>query len=173
MKAAGVATLILTNAAGGIDLDHEAGDLMLITDHINMMGFNPLTGPNEEDFGQRFPDMTWTYTPELINLAKACARDLGIAIREGIYVGGSGPSYETPAEIRMLRKLGANATGMSTVPEAIVASHCRMKILGISCITNLASGILDAPLTEEEVIEVARMSGDKFTRLLTEIIGRM
>jgi purine-nucleoside phosphorylase len=173
MKALGIGSLILTNACGGLNPDFDPGDLMLITDHINFMGTNPLIGPNEDAFGARFPDMTRAYSRELAGLAKAAAKDMSITLHEGVYLGCSGPSYETPAEIRMFRQLGASAVGMSTVPEAIVASHCRLNLLAISCVTNLAAGILDVPLTGEEVIEMANQAGRKFTGLLTEIVGRM
>ena len=173
MSALGIGTLVLTNASGGLNPDFSAGDLMLITDHINFMGVNPLHGPNEDEFGVRFPDMSRVYCRELGELAKAAAKDLGVTLREGVYVGFSGPSFETPAEIKMFQILGASAVGMSTVPEAIVASHCRMRVLGISCVANLASGILDVPLTGEEVIEVCNQAGREFARLLKEIIGRM
>lgn len=173
MKALGIKTLILTNASGGLDLGFAPGDFMLITDHINYMGVNPLIGPNEDEFGVRFPDMSRVYSRELGEIAKTAAKDLGITLRQGVYVGFTGPSYETPAEIKMFQILGAGAVGMSTVPEAIVASHCRMEVLGISCISNLASGILDVPLTGEEVIEVCDRAGDEFTRLITGVISRM
>ncbi len=173
MKALGIGTLILTNSCGGLNPDFDPGDLMVITDHINYMGANPLIGPNEDAFGTRFPDMTRAYSRDLVALAKATAKGMGITLHEGIYLGYSGPSFETPAEIRMFKQLGASVVGMSTVPEAIVASHCRMNLLAISCVTNLAAGILDVPLTGEEVIEVANQAGKKFTGLLAEIVGRM
>ena len=173
MKALGIGTLILTNSSGGLNPAFKPGDLMLITDHINYMGVNPLIGPNEDAFGARFPDMSRVYSRELAEIARAAAKHLGVTLDEGVYVAFTGPSYETPAEIRMFQHLGAGAVGMSTVPEAIVASHCCMTVLGISCITNLASGILDVPLTGEEVIEVANEAGKRFTELVAEIIGRM
>jgi len=173
MKALGVETLILTNASGGIDPDFQAGDLMLITDHINNMGMNPLIGPNQDEFGDRFPDMSVVYDQELRALAKSVAEEQGFTLREGVYVAFTGPSFETPAEIRMFQMLGASAVGMSTVPEAIVAGHCGMKVLAVSCVTNLASGILDQPLTGEEVIEAANQAGSKFSALLTGIVGRL
>ena len=173
MKALGMETLILTNASGGLLAQYAPGDLMLITDHINFMGVNPLAGPNEEDFGVRFPDMTQVYTRELAEIARAAAKDLAVTLREGVYLACSGPSFETPAEIRMFQSFGAAAVGMSTVPEAIVASHCRMRVLAISCVTNAAAGIRDVPLSGEEVIEAANQAGRKFTGLLKEIIGRM
>jgi len=173
MKAMGVGTLILTNACGGLDPSFHPGDLLVISDHINYMGANPLIGPNEDDFGPRFPDMTRVYTPELRALAKACAKDQGVDLHEGVYVSYSGPNYETPAEIRMFQKMGASVVGMSTVPEAIVSNHSGLRTLALSCITNLASGILDVPLTGEEVIEVADLASKKFMRLLEEIIKRI
>jgi len=173
MKKLGIQTLILTNSCGGLNPEFAPGDLMVITDHINFMGQNPLIGPNEGQFGARFPDMTRAYSRDLITLAKQTAADNGILLREGVYVGYSGPSFETPAEIRLYQQFGGSAVGMSTVPEAIVASHCKMKLLALSCITNLAAGILDVPLTGEEVIEVAGKAAEKFTRLITEIIKRL
>lgn len=173
MKTLGIATLILTNSCGGLNPEFDPGDLMVITDHINYMGTNPLIGSNEDAFGTRFPDMTRTYSRELIALAKAVAENRNLTLHEGVYLGYSGPSFETPAEIRMFKQLGASVVGMSTVPEAIVASHCRMNLLAISCVTNLAAGILDVPLTGEEVIEVANQAGKKFTGLLAEIVGRI
>lgn len=173
MKALGIDTLILTNSSGGLNPDFQAGELMLITDHINNMGVNPLIGPNEDSFGTRFPDMTMAYSKELKQIARDAAIAEGVDLKEGVYVAFTGPSYETPAEIRMWQKLGASAVGMSTVPEAIVASHSRLKLLALSCVTNLAAGILDVPLTGEEVIEVANQTGKKFTGLLTEIVARI
>ncbi|MDR3191907.1 MAG: purine-nucleoside phosphorylase [Treponema sp.] len=170
MAAMGIRTLILTNAAGGLDFSFAPGDLMLVTDHINFTGSNPLIGPNAEDFGPRFPDMSKTYTPELAETAKQAAAVLGIPLREGVYLGCGGPSFETPAEIRLFRSFGASAVGMSTVPEAIAARHCGMKILALSCITNMAAGILDKPVTAEDVTETAGRVGDRFARLVTEII---
>jgi purine-nucleoside phosphorylase len=173
MNRLGIGTLILTNASGGLNPESSPGDLFLITDHINFFGTNPLIGPNEGEFGPRFPDMSKTYTPELAEIARRTARDLGIVLREGVYLGCSGPSFETPAEIRLFRSFGAGAVGMSTVPEAIAARHSGMKLLGISCITNLAAGISDQPLSAEEVITAADMAGEQFARLLTEIIRRL
>ena len=168
----GVRTLIVTNAAGGINPEFRPGDLMIIRDHLNFMGFNPLRGRLAESFGPRFPDMSYAYHPELRDLARAAAGDLGIAVREGVYLGVSGPSYETPAEIRMFRGWGADAVGMSTVPEVIAANQMGMRVLGISCITNMAAGILDQPLTHREVLDTTERVKDQFTRLLDEIISR-
>jgi len=173
MRALGIEKLILTNSCGGLDPNFTPGDLMLITDHINFMGDNPLIGPNEERFGTRFPDMTRVYTRALQQLARDAAKSLGVDLREGVYISYSGPSFETPAEIRMFQKLGGSAVGMSTVPEAIVAAHGGMQVLAISCVTNLAAGILDVPLSGEEVMEVAAGAGKSFVGLLREIVGRM
>lgn len=166
----GVKTLILTNACGGVNRNFNPADLMIITDHINLMGENPLIGPNDDKIGPRFPDMTDLYTPELIDIAENSAKKLGTHIRKGIYMYFTGPSYETAAEVRMAGILGADAVGMSTVPEAIVARHRGLKILGISTITNMSTGILDAPLDHEEVVEVGKLVAGKFTELLKEII---
>ena len=155
IKALGTPKLILTNSCGGLNPNFKPGDFMLITDHINFMGANPLTGPNEDWLGCRFPDMTKAYNQELAGKARACAKTLSIDLKEGVYVGYGGPSFETPAEIRMFQMLGGSAVGMSTVPEVIAASHCGLEVLALSCITNLAAGILDQPLSGEEVIETA------------------
>jgi purine-nucleoside phosphorylase len=170
MAALGIKTLILTNASGGLKKEIDPGDILLISDHINFMGTNPLIGPNADDFGPRFNDMTNTYTPYLQELARKSAAKLGITLREGIYVGFTGPSYETPAEVCMAQAFGGSAVGMSTVPEAIVARHCGLDVLGLSCVTNPAAGILDKPIDENEVIEAANAAGEKFIRLLVEII---
>ena len=166
MRKMGVETLILTNAAGGINLDFSAGTLMLITDHINYSGVNPLIGPNLDDFGLRFPDASDIYTKELRNKLKETALHTGIELSEGVYIMYSGPNYETPAEIRFFREIGADAAGMSTVPEALVAAHCRMKVIGISCITNMAAGVLDKKLDHQEVLEIANKIKPQFTKLL-------
>ena len=170
MKLLGIQTLILTNAAGGVDLSYTPGDLMLLSDHINFMGQNPLTGPNDERFGPRFHDLGSIYNPELRKLAHQAAGELGFSLHEGVYLGYMGPSYETPAEIRAFRLLGANAVGMSTVPEAIAANHCDMDILAISCITNMAAGILPEKLDENHVIEVANKVGARFQALVRRIL---
>lgn len=173
MKALGVHTLIVTNAAGGIKASYQPGDLMLIQDHINFMSRNPLIGPHDNKLGVRFPDMSNAYTTELRDITKQVAVEQGIALQEGVYIGVLGPSYETPAEIRMMRILGADAVGMSTVPEVIVARHAGLKVLGISCISNMASGILDQPLSHHEVMETAERVKDKFIRLVKGIIPRV
>lgn len=170
MKKLGVKTLILTNAAGAVNESFKPADLMIITDHINYMGSNPLIGPNDDSLGERFPDMTEVYKKYLIELAEKCAKNLGIDIQKGVYWANSGPSYETPAEINMIRTLGADAVGMSTVPEAIVANYCGLNILGISCITNSASSITGEKLSHEEVIDNANKAKSKFKSLIKEIL---
>jgi purine-nucleoside phosphorylase len=169
-KLLGIDTLILTNAAGGIDVQLSQGALMVISNHLNLMGVNPLVGPNDERLGPRFPDMSEVYSRELQELAVGCARDINVNVRRGVYAALSGPSYETPAEIHMLRSLGADAVGMSTVPEAIVARHMSMKVLGLSCITNMAAGITEAPINHEEVMETGERVRITFTQLLRSII---
>jgi len=174
MKLLGVKTLIVTNAAGGVNLTFQPGTLMILTDCINFSGKNPLTGPNIPEFGPRFPDMTRTYDRDLIALCEQQAEKLGLSnVRKGVYMWFNGPCYETPAEIRMARVCGADAVGMSTVPECIVARHCGMRILGVSCITNMAAGILDQLLSEEEVIEVAGRTKNAFRALLDATIEAM
>ncbi len=173
LKLLGVKTLILTNAAGGINLSYKPGELMMISDHINFTGENPLIGANDERFGVRFPDMTSTYTPALRQLAAECAEELGDDLKEGVYAYMTGPSYESPAEIRALRTLGADAVGMSTVPEAIAARHAGMDILAISCITNMAAGVTGETLTEEEVIAVADRTKKRFARLVFNVIDKL
>lgn len=170
MKKLGVETLIVTNAAGGVNKEFKPADLMIINDHLNLMGINPLMGKNHDDFGPRFSDMSYGYNNDYIKLAEIKAEELGINIQKGVYAGMTGPSYETPAEIRMLRTLGADAVGMSTVPEVITANHCGIKVLGISCITNMAAGILDQPLDHNEVIEVTNIARERFIKLVTNII---
>ncbi|KHD85821.1 purine-nucleoside phosphorylase [Heyndrickxia ginsengihumi] len=173
MKELGVEVLIVTNAAGGVNVTFNAGDLMIISDHINFMGSNPLMGPNDANLGVRFPDMTNAYDTELQALARSIADQLNINIQQGVYVGFTGPSYETPAEIRMVRTLGGDAVGMSTVPEVIVARHAGLKVLGISCISNMAAGILDTPLNHEEVIEVTNRIRDDFSTYVKEIVKQL
>jgi purine-nucleoside phosphorylase len=169
----GVKAVILTNAAGGINLAFKPGTLMLIDDHINLMGSNPLIGPNDERFGPRFPDMTHVYSQRLRDVAGEAAKARGLAIAHGIYVALHGPSYETPAEIRYLRTIGADAVGMSTVPEAIAARQMGLEVLGISCITNPAAGVLPKPLVHDEVMEVARRVRAEFASLLEGTIERI
>ena len=170
MKALGVETLILTNAAGGVNPAFNPSDLMIITDHINHMNVNPLMGANDDSMGERFPDMSEIYTPSLVEIAKKTAEKLSIDVQEGVYIAFSGPSYETPAEIRMARTLGADAVGMSTVPEAIVASWATMKVLGISCICNSAAGVSNVRLSHEDVIRAANIAKDRFKTLVKEVI---
>ena len=170
MKQLGVTSLIVTNAAGGINTSFQVGDLMLIEDHINFMGTNPLIGPNDASLGPRFCYETYTYTPPLLQAAQEAAQSLGLTLQKGVYLGCTGPSYETPAEIRAFRTLGADAVGMSTVPEVIAASHCGLQVLAFSLITNMAAGILDQPLTEEEVIEIGNRRGSDLQRLITRIV---
>lgn len=172
MKALGVHTLLVTNAAGGINTGYEPGDLMLIQDHINFTSRNPLIGPNDNQLGVRFPDMSEAYSKRLRQLARQTAEEQGVAVREGVYIGLLGPTYETPAEIRMLRILGADAVGMSTVPEVIVARHAGIEVLGISCISNMAAGILDQPLSHNEVMETTERVKEKFLKLVTAIIPK-
>lgn len=173
MKALGVEQLIVTNAAGGVNETFQPGDLMIISDHINNMGTNPLIGPNDSALGVRFPDMTEAYSKRLRQLAKDVASCLGIRVQEGVYVANTGPSYETPAEIRMIRVLGGDAVGMSTVPEVIVARHANMEVLGISCISNMAAGILDQPLTHDEVMETTEKVKVDFLRFVKAIVREM
>lgn len=173
MQKIGVKTLIVTNAAGGVNLGYHPGELMVIGDMFSMTAQNPLIGPNLDAFGPRFPDMSCAFDKELRALAHECANEQGFALREGVYAQMTGPTYETPAEIRMLRTLGADAVGMSTVPEVIVARHGGMRVLGISCITNMAAGILDQPLDHAEVTETANRVKGQFRNLLDRIIEKM
>ena len=172
-KLLGIQTLLLTNAAGGIDVRLSQGALMVISDHLNLMGVNPLRGPNDERFGPRFPDMTEVYSRVLQELVVDAAKEIGVIVRRGIYAALSGPSYETPAEIHMLRSFEADAVGMSTVPEAIVARHMGMNVLGISCITNMAAGISEQPINHEEVIETGEQVRDTLTQLLRRVISKI
>jgi len=170
LRLLGVQTLLVTNAAGGINTGYAVGDIMVIADHINLMGGNPLAGLHEPAFGERFFDMGTAYTPALRARTHACAARLGMSLREGVYVAVTGPSYETPAEIRAFRTLGADAVGMSTVPEVIAARHCGMDILGLSLITNMAAGVTDAVLSGEEVIAIGRAKTREMEALVTEIV---
>jgi purine-nucleoside phosphorylase len=171
MKGLGVETIVVTNACGGMNANFEPGDLMIITDHLNMTGANPLIGPNESELGPRFPDMSRAYTPELVALAKKTAEAIGVPVQQGVYAGITGPTYMTPAELIMLRNLGGDAVGMSTVPEVIVASHMNMKVLGISCVTDMAIGEELEPLTHEQVVEVANRTKPKFIKLVKEFVA--
>ena len=168
----GIQTLVVTNAAGGIHPAFKPGDLMVITDHLNLSGWNPLTGPNEERFGPRFPDMSHAYAPELVQLLLACGKETKTALQSGVYAILSGPSYETPAEIRMLGRLGADAVGMSTVPEVIAAAHMGVKVAGVSCITNLAAGLGTEPLNHQEVSDTAHRVEAVFGALLAKFLPR-
>ncbi len=170
MKLLGAEILFLTNAAGGVNTDFRPGDLMMITDHIACFAPNPLLGPNVEELGKRFPDMSNVYDDDLQEIIREKAKEFNIHIQEGVYTYLTGPSYESPADIRMLRVLGTDAVGMSTVPEAIAANHMGMKICGISCVTNMATGILKQPLNHEEVQETADKASGNFQKLVTEVV---
>ncbi len=169
----GVRTLVLTNAAGGVNTGFSKGALMVIDDHVNLTGHNPLVGDNDERFGPRFPDMTEVYSSRLRGIADSAGKAMGLLLPHGVYVALLGPSYETPAEIRYLRTIGADAVGMSTVPEAIVARHMNMDVLGVSCITNMAAGVLPQPLDHADVMETARRIRGQFIALLEGIIGQL
>ena len=173
MKALGVDTIVVTNADGVANVNFEPGDLMVIKDHINLSGSNPLIGKNDERFGPRFPDMSTAYKPKYVELVKECAKELNMKIQEGVYAFFSGPTYETPAEVRMAQILGADAVGMSTAPEVIVASHSSMDVIGISCITNMAAGILDQPLDHEEVIETTQKVKSEFLSLVKNVVNKI
>ena len=173
LKVLGISYLLQTNAAGGINKSFKAGDFMLITDHINLSGTNPLIGKNNSDFGPRFPDMSECYDPVLQQNARKAAQELGIDLKEGVYIWFMGPSYETPAEIRMARVLGADAVGMSTVPETILAVHAGLKVLAISVISNMAAGVTDAPLDENEVLVTANARRHIFAELMLRIISKI
>lgn len=166
MRALGISNLLVTNAAGGVNTSFKPGDLMLITDHIKLIADSPMRGPNNDKLGPRFFDMTNTYDKALMAIARQEASSLGMELQEGVYMFFAGPSYETPAEVRAARTFGSDAVGMSTVPEAIAASHMRMKVLGISCITNMAAGILDQPLNHEEVMETSEKVKESFASLI-------
>lgn len=169
----GVKNLVLTNAAGAVNTSFYPGDLMLITDHFSLFCDNPLFGKNDERFGPRFPSMSEAYSRELSEKAREAAKELSINLKEGVYCYTPGPTYETPAEIRAIRGFGCDACGMSTVPEAIVANHCGIKVMGISCITNMAAGITDKPLSHEEVMETSKMVEQKFGALMTALCSRL
>jgi purine-nucleoside phosphorylase len=169
----GIKAVVLTNAAGGINVALQRGGLVLISDHINLQGVNPLAGANEDDFGPRFPDMSEVYSGRLRQIARDNAAELGIPLAEGVYAAVLGPSYETPAEIRYLRTIGADLVGMSTVPEAIVANHMGMKVLAISCVTNMAAGILNQKIDHKEVLETGREVRETFVRLLKTVLPKL
>ena len=173
LRLLGCDTLIVTNAAGCVNMDWKAGDLMLITDQIKIFMESPLRGENLPEFGVRFPDASHLYTPELRQVARDCAKELDIDLKEGVYMYFPGPQYETPAEVRFARMAGADAVGMSTAPEVITAGHCGMRVLGFTLLSNMAAGILDQPLTEEEVLEAAEACKDKFSRLVLECLKKL
>lgn len=173
LRLLGCDTLFVTNAAGGVNWKFQAGDLMLITDHIKIFMESPLRGENLPAFGPRFPDASHLYTPALQEVARTAARDLGIPLREGVYMYFPGPQYETPAEVRFARVAGADAVGMSTAPEVIVAGHCGMQVLGFTLVSNLAAGILDQPLSEREVLDAAEAAREKFSGLIRACLRRM
>jgi len=173
MARMGIRSVLITNAAGGINRDYKQGCLVVLRDHINLQGANPLIGPNEDRFGVRFPDLTQVYWKPYQEAALAEGKRLGVEMAQGVYAGLSGPSYETPAEIRYLRAIGADLVGMSTVPEVIAAAHLGIRVLGISCVTNMAAGILDQPITTEEVIETGERVKTDFVALLRAVIPRM
>lgn len=169
----GMETLVVTNAAGAVNTAWTAGDIMLITDHIKLFGVSPLCGPNMEELGPRFPDMSHVYTPSLQEAAREAALSQGLDLQEGIYMFFPGPQYETPAEVKAARLLGADAVGMSTVPEAITAAHCGMRVLGFTLCTNMAAGVLEQPLSGDEVIAAGEAAGPKFTALVKECLKRL
>lgn len=169
----GVKALVLTNAAGGVNFVYHPGQLVLISDHINLMGANPLVGSNEDELGPRFPDMTEAYSKEYREIARKAGAELGLEMPSGVYAALLGPNYETPAEIRYLRTIGADLVGMSTVPETIVANHMGMKVLGISCVTNMAAGVLAKRLVHEEVLEVGAKVKDTLVQLLRTVVPRL
>jgi purine-nucleoside phosphorylase len=173
LRAIGVRSMVFTNAAGGINRELERGGLVLISDHINLQGINPLVGPNDDSCGPRFPDMSDAYSHEFRTIAKEVATELCIPIKEGVYAAMLGPSYETPAEIRMLRTMGADVVGMSTAPEVIVANHMGMRSLAISCVTNMAAGILPQKINHEEVLETGAMVRDTLLRYLKAVLPRL
>ena len=173
MRLLGAETMLITNAAGAVNTAFRAGDIMLITDHIKIFGVSPLCGPNLEEFGPRFPDMSHVYTPRLRDAARNAAAELSIPLREGVYMFFPGPQYETPAEVRAARILGADAVGMSTVPEAIVAAHCGMEVLGFTVCTNMAAGVLDRPLSSDEVIAAGAAAGPRFSALVKACLRRL
>lgn len=173
MKALGVEKLLVTNAAGGVNAELTPGDLMLLTDHINNTGQNPLIGPNDPNLGVRFPDMSTAYDHDLQQIARVAAKELDLDLKEGVYVWNTGPSYETPSEIKMLEGLGGDAVGMSTVPEVIVARHTGIACLGISCISNMAAGILDQPLSHQEVIDTTEKVRETFLNFVKKVLAEI
>ena len=173
LRLLGAETLVVTNAAGAVNTAFSAGDIMLITDHIKLFGHSPLRGPNLDAFGPRFPDMSHVYTPALQDIARQTAAELSVPLRQGVYMFFPGPQYETPAEVRAARILGADAVGMSTVPEAIVAAHCGMQVLGFTLCTNMAAGVLDQPLSSDEVLAAASEAGPHFSALVKGCLTRL
>lgn len=173
LRLLGAETLVVTNAAGAVNTAFSAGDIMLITDHIKLFGHSPLRGPNLDAFGPRFPDMSHVYTPALQDIARQTAAELSVPLRQGVYMFFPGPQYETPAEVRAARILGADAVGMSTVPEAIVAAHCGMQVLGFTLCTNMAAGVLDQPLSSDEVLAAASEAGPRFSALVKGCLTRL
>ena len=171
MRKMGVKKLVVTNAAGGINENFDVGDIMVITDHINFTGRNCLMGKNDDEFGCRFPDMSFAYAPKLREIAKKCAEEIGTKLQEGVYIGCTGPSYETPAEIRAFRVMGADTVGMSTVQEVIAANHCGMDVLGFSLVSNKAAGLSGERLTEEEVLTIGRQKSEEMQALIMKILG--
>lgn len=171
MRKMGVEKLIVTNAAGGINESFAVGDIMLITDHINFTGRNCLMGENDAEFGVRFPDMSFAYAPELREIALSCAKELNMNLQQGVYIGCTGPSYETPAEIRAFRVMGADTVGMSTVQEVIAANHCGMQVLGFSLVSNKAAGLSGERLTEEEVLTIGKQKSEEMQTLIMKILG--
>jgi len=173
LRLLGCGKLILTNAAGGVNLKFQVGDIMLITDHIKLFLESPLRGENLEEFGVRFPDMSFLYTPALQEIARSCARELVLPLREGVYMYFPGPQFETPAEVRLARMLGGDAVGMSTVPEAITAGHCGMQVLGFTLVTNMAAGVLPQPLSGEEVNAAAEAAKEPFSKLILACLRKI
>ena len=173
LRLLGAETLMVTNAAGAVNAGFCAGDIMMITDHIKLFGVSPLCGPNLDEFGPRFPDVSHIYTPALQEIARRAAAELGLTLRQGVYMYFPGPQFETPAEVRMARLLGADAVGMSTVPEAITAAHCGMKVLGFTLCTNMAAGVLDRPLSGEEVLAAAEEAGPRFRALVRACLEKV
>lgn len=173
MKLLGINDVLITNAAGGINTSFTEGCLMLISDHIGFIGPSPLAGPNIDEFGPRFPDMCEVYSKKHIAMAEICAEEIGLPVEKGVYCFAQGPQYETPAEIRAMRILGSDAVGMSTVPEAVAANHAGMNVLGISCITNMAAGMLDKPLSHVEVMETTERVRDQFMKYVKTIVEKM
>lgn len=173
LRLLGAETLVVTNAAGAVNTDFSAGDIMLLTDHIKLFGASPLCGPNLEEFGPRFPDLSQVYTPALQDVARSAAQALSIPLMEGVYMYFPGPQYETPAEVRAARVLGADAVGMSTVPEAITAAHCGMQVLGFTLCTNLAAGVAKHPLSSDEVLTKAAEAAPRFSALVLDCLSRL